>query len=104
MQNIEDLVMELAPCPSLRKYHPECYEFFRELFQHHPDAERKKVSAIQDISLGAPGCILGRRNSYNRPASAERKSIPLDANGGPVFRIHYSKSKSDTISWRKCMK
>jgi hypothetical protein len=81
MQNIEDLVMELAPCPSLRTHHPECYEFFRELFQHHPAAERKKVHKIKDISL----------------------SGTFDAPGGPVFRIHYSKWKSDTISWRKCL-
>lgn len=81
MQNIEDLVMELAPCPSLRTHHPHCYAFFRELFQRHPDAERKKVHKIQDISLSG---------TFNAP-------------GGPVFRIHYSRNKSDTISWRKCL-
>lgn len=79
-QSIEDLVMELAPCPSLRKYHPQCYTFFRDLFQHHPAAERKRVAQIRDISL----------SGFRRP------------NGVPVFRIHFSKNESDTISWIAC--
>lgn len=81
-QHIEDLIAELAPCPSLRARHPACYQFFRELFQYHPHAERKRVDKIKDIALNGA----------------------FDTPGGPVFRIIYSRWKSDLISWRKCMK
>lgn len=105
LQEIEDLIMELAPCKSLRKYHPQHYEFFRDLFHHHPDAERKKVDAIVDISLDTPGgARLGLLKQWHpRLADPRRKVVPVDAHGGPVFRIHYSTTKSDSISWRKCM-
>ena len=62
------------------------YDFFRDLFQNHPDPVKKRVTEIKDISL--------------EPKSPKQ---PLDADGGPVFRIHYSARKSDTISWRKCV-
>lgn len=86
LRELEDLVLELAPCKSLRTKHPAMFEFFVSLFHKHPKAVEKRVADIKDISL--------------EPKSEKRS---LDADGGPVFRIHYSCRKSDTISWRKCV-
>ncbi len=80
-QEIEDLVNEISPCKSLRHSHPKCYEFFYNLFQKHPNAKKKRVHKIIDISI----------------------SGKFDAPGGPVFRIYYPWGWSDTISWRKCI-
>lgn len=88
LQEVEDLVLELAPCKSLRNKHPLMYEYFRELFRYHPEAfTKKRVDDIVDISL-----------------IVRHKQGSLDEHGGPIFRVRYIDGKKDTLSWRKCVK
>ena len=66
---------------SLKRKHPDQYEFFWNLFQTHPKREEKRVDEIKDIQL---------------------KWISWK-HGGPVFTLIYNDGTKDTISWRKCL-
>ena len=82
---IGKLMVEIGACPSLRE--TPHYEFFRELFQHHPEAERKRVAEIRDISL----------QKFSRMTRRIFKPSQLQ------FKLHYRDGTSDTISWVDCV-
>jgi hypothetical protein len=78
-------IEDIGVCPSLRVQRPGSYEFFRELFQHHPEAEKKRVEEIKDISLKKHG------------------KGPIKNYQDLQFHLHYEDGTSDSISWRKCV-
>ncbi len=78
-------IEDIGVCPSLRVERPSSYEFFRELFQHHPEAKKKRVEEIKDISLKKHG--RGQIKDYR----------------DLQFHLHYEDGTSDSISWRKCV-
>jgi hypothetical protein len=82
---IGQLIVEIGACPSLRE--TPHYEFFRELFQYHPEAERKRVTEIRDISL----------QKFSRMTRRVFKPSQLQ------FKLHYRDGTSDTISWVDCV-
>ncbi len=82
---IGQLMVEIGVCPSLRE--TPYYEFFRELFQYHPEAERKRVTEIRDISL----------QKFSRMTRRIFKPSQLQ------FKLHYRDGTSDTISWVDCV-
>ncbi len=82
---IGKLMVEIGACPSLRE--TPHYEFFRELFQHHPEAERKRVTEIRDISL----------QKFSKMTRRIFKPSQLQ------FKLHYRDGTSDTISWVDCV-
>lgn len=82
---IGQLIVEIGACPSLRE--TPHYEFFRELFQHHPEAERKRVTEIRDISL----------QKFSKMTRRIFKPSQLQ------FKLHYRDGTSDTISWVDCV-
>jgi len=78
-------IENIGVCPSLRVQRPESYAFFHELFQHHPEPEKKRVAEIKDISLEKFG------------------KGPIRDHQDLRFRLYYGDGTSDTISWRKCI-
>jgi hypothetical protein len=78
-------IEDIGVCPSLRDRRPESYEFFRELFQHHPESEKKRVTEIKDIALKKQG------------------RGPLKNYQDLQFHMIYEDGTSDSISWRKCV-
>jgi hypothetical protein len=78
-------IEDIGVCPSLRTQRPDSYEFFRELFQHHPEAEKKRVTEIQDIALKKHG------------------KGPIKNYQDLQFHIYYGDGTTQTISWRKCV-
>jgi hypothetical protein len=78
-------IEDIGVCPSLRIQRPESFEFFRELFQHHPEAEKKRVTEIKDIALKKFG------------------KGPIKDHQDLQFHLHYEDGTSDSISWRKCV-
>lgn len=79
-------IQRIGVCPSLKTHHPASYTFFRELFQNHPEANRKRVAEIEDISL----------RKFNKRAPAQ---MP----GNLQFVLQYPDGTRDTISWKKCI-
>ena len=82
-------ILKIGVCPSLKQEHPEAYIHFRELFQRHPHAQRKKVAMIVEIS-------------FKRFAKVPRKRRTLSV-GDYQIRIQTSDGDEDSISWVKCM-
>ncbi len=78
-------IEDIGVCPSLWVQRPESYAFFRELFQHHPEAEKKRVMEIKDIALKKHG------------------KGPIKNYQDLQFHLHYEDGTSDSISWRKCV-
>lgn len=76
---VRERIAQIGKCRSLRKSHPDEYVFFRELFQNHPEAERKRVAEITDIFI---------RVGY-----------------GGVYQLGYQLPGQvrDTISWVSCV-
>jgi hypothetical protein len=79
------LIVEIGACPSL--HGTPHYEFFRDLFQYHPEAERKRVTEIRDISL----------QKFSKMAKRIFKPSQLQ------FKLYYGDGTSDTISWVDCV-
>jgi hypothetical protein len=79
------LIVEIGACPSLRM--TPHYEFFRNLFQCHPEAERKRVTEIRDISL----------QKFSKMTKRIFKPSQLQ------FKLYYGDGTSDTISWVDCV-
>ncbi len=78
-------IEDIGVCPSLRVQRPDLYAFFRELFQHHPESEKKRVEEIKDISLKKHG--RGPIKNYQ----------------DLQFHLYYEDGTTQTISWRKCV-
>jgi len=78
-------IEDIGVCPSLRIQRPESYEFFRELFQHHPEADKKRVAEIKDIALKKFG------------------KGPIKDHQDLQFHMIYEDGTTDSISWRKCV-
>ena len=76
---IRDLINTIGICSSLKEEHPYTYIFFNELFQRHPEKDKKRVDDIIDIRI----------DSYPK--------------GGYVFNILLDDGTSDTISWKCCV-
>lgn len=83
------LIREVGLCPSLKEKSPGAYEFFRALFQRHPEGARKEVSLIVDISI--------RRFPKARPAAL----LPIQDH---QFFIQKTNGTEDSISWVSCVK
>lgn len=85
------LIAQIGKCPSLRRHHPDAYDFFRALLQRHPESERKKSALIVDIYI----VIFPK---------AARKPVHLLQ---PVdYQVCYRTSDglNDSISWVKSMR
>ena len=83
-------ISDIGLCPSLKDEHPEKYIYFRDLFQRHPDAERKKVDKIEDIFF------------KRFPKVSRRKRVLQVCD----YQIHIrtSDGDEDSISWVKSMR
>jgi hypothetical protein len=79
------LIVEIGACPSL--HGTPHYEFFRDLFQYHPEAERKRVTEIRDICL----------QKFSKMTKRIFKPSQLQ------FKLYYGDGTSDTISWVDCV-
>ncbi len=82
---IGKLIVEIGECPSL--HGTPHYEFFRNLFQYHPEPERKRVAEIRDICL--------QKFSKLRKRIFESKHLQ--------FKLYYGDGTSNTISWVDCV-
>jgi hypothetical protein len=82
---IGKLIVEIGECPSLRG--TPHYEFFRNLFQYHPEPERKRVAEIRDISLQK---FSKMRKRIFKPSHLQ-------------FKLYYGDGTSNTISWVDCV-
>ncbi len=82
---IGKLMVEIGACPSLRE--TPHYEFFRNLFQYHPEPERKRVAEIRDISL----------QKFSKMTKRIFKPDQLQ------FKLYYGDGTSNTISWVDCV-
>lgn len=74
-----NIVNGIGVCSSLKNYKPHEYNFFRILFQRHPEKEKKQTDTIMDIITN------------NHPK------------GGIVFSILRADATKDTISWKACV-
>lgn len=83
------LIRETGLCPSLKSKHPETFEFFRALFQRHPEKERKEVALMVDIAI--------RKFPKARPAT------PLPIQDHQFFLLKCNGTE-DSISWTTCVK
>eukprot|EP00547_Thalassionema_nitzschioides_P004207 CAMPEP_0194216238 /NCGR_PEP_ID=MMETSP0156-20130528/18600_1 /TAXON_ID=33649 /ORGANISM="Thalassionema nitzschioides, Strain L26-B" /LENGTH=278 /DNA_ID=CAMNT_0038944957 /DNA_START=117 /DNA_END=954 /DNA_ORIENTATION=+ len=83
------LIEEIGLCFSLKQKHPDAFVYFYELFQRHPDGERKKVSMIEDITINRFPKV-----PRNRPMTVRDYQIFIQTSNGCV----------DSISWVKSMR
>jgi len=83
-------ILKIGICPSLKQEHPEACIYFRELLQRHPDAQRKKVAMIADVS-------------FKRFAKVSRNRRTLSV-GDYQIRVQTSDGDEDSISWVKSMR
>jgi len=74
------LIDGMRVCSSLKTRHPYAYIYFRELFQRHPDKEKKKTDRIVDIRI----------DRYPK--------------GDYQFTVIWDDMNSDTISWTACVR
>ncbi len=82
---IGKLMVEIGARPSL--HGTPHYEFFRNLFQYHPEPERKRVTEIQDICL----------QKFSKMTKRIFKPDQLQ------FKLYYGDGTSNTISWVDCV-
>jgi hypothetical protein len=85
---VVNLIRATGLCGSLSKSHPTEYDFFRTLFQRHPEGDRKGVTLITDISI--------RRYPKSRGPILEVQDHQ--------FWILKSDGTECSISWNSCVK
>lgn len=76
---IRGLIHSLGVCASLKTKNSQSYFFFRELFQRHPEKDKKKTDRIVDIRIAKH-----KKSDYQ-------------------FTVIWDDMESDTISWTSCV-
>ncbi len=79
--DIRERIKNIHSSKSLKTDFPEQYVYFWNLFQTHPNREKKRVEEISDIEL----------------------KFVAQRHGGSVFTLIYNDGTNDTISWRACL-
>jgi len=79
--DIRERIKHINSCKSLKTEFPDQYVYFWNLFQTHPNREKKRVEEIADIEL----------------------KFVAQRHGGSVFTLIYNDGTNDTISWRACL-
>lgn len=82
------LIRSIGLTQSLATNFPSAYDFFRALFQRHPEADRKQVSQIVDIHL------------QKFPKAQMMHPLPISDH---QFVIVKADGTTDTISWMSCI-
>jgi len=84
---VVDLIKKVGITDSLKENYPDEYEFFKLLFQRHPEKDKKEVDLIDDI--------------YVKPyIKANIKFLEITSH---QFIIIKNNNTSDSISWVKCV-
>ena len=79
--DIRERIKNIHSSTSLKTEFPDQYVYFWNLFQTHPNREKKRVEEIADIEL----------------------NFVSQKYGGSVFTLIYNDGTNDTISWRACL-
>jgi len=84
------LIREIGTCEKLSVNNPAAFQFYKDLFQRHPEKERKGVPQLIDISI-------------RRFLKTPHWKNPLEISDYQ-FIIHKSDGTEDSISWNTCAK